>query len=180
MLDKLMTGSHDLPKSMPPILQDLVTYWLGVIEKVGNIPQLNEISLMDIHKLAPRMFIGDRIVEDSGGIRYRWRYWGTQLSAFADADLSGKYLDETHNEQACATAIEHYEWSLNTGKPCYLRQNISIVDTHKGYKDYQRVIVPLANKSGQPAHILGVYVSDHENVWYNQEYTKNMDKVYLP
>jgi len=147
---------------MPPVLQELVEYWRTVRERLGRVPSLSDIKLMDIYKIAPRLFIADRIKTEDGIIRYRWRYWGTTLSRFAGVDVTGKYLDETHDEKANAAAMKFYEWSLEQGEPHHSRQGIRVIGSQKAFWDYERVIVPLMDKAGQPGHIVGVYFSQQE------------------
>jgi len=148
---------------MPPVLQELIAYWRSVGERVGRVPSLSDIGLMDIYKIAPRVFIADRIKTEDGAIRYRWRYWGTTLSRFAGVDVTGKYLDETHDEKANAAAMRFYEWALEQGEPHHFSQDVRVIGSQNTYWQYERVIVPLLDKTGQPRHILGVYVSEQEH-----------------
>ncbi len=158
-----MPDINDLPEKLPPILQELVDYWRIVSDKVGRLPSLNDINLIDIYKIAPRIFIADRVEDSEDRIRYRWRYWGTTLCDFVGADLTGKFLDVTHDDKATSAAMKYYEWALENGKPHYFCQAIRVKESPNTYWDYERLIVPLEDKTGQPGHILGVYVSEHEN-----------------
>ena len=155
-----MSEIPELPQNMPPVLHELVAYWRAVRERLGRMPSLSDIRMMDIYKIAPRLFIADRVETEDGIIRYRWRYWGTTLSRFAGADVTGKYLDETHDEKANAAAMRYYEWALEQGEPHYFCQDVRVIGSQNTYWEYERVIVPLLNKTGQPGHILGVYVSE--------------------
>jgi len=157
----------DIPTDLPEKLQVLIDYWQDQVDRLGRLPMLDEINLMDIYKIAPRIFMADRIVLDDGAVDYVWRYWGGTLCQFAGADLTGKRLSQTHDDAAVNIALESYGWALKTGKPHYFAQALRVKGARHADWDYQRVIVPLSGRSspgGEPEakHILGVYVSVHD------------------
>jgi hypothetical protein len=168
--------THELPDNLPTTLRALVDYWRGECDRLGRVPSMAEFNLMDIYKIAPRLFIGDRILSADGHVRYRWRYWGTTLCTFVGADLTGKYLDETHDEKAHDAAIKYYDWALENNKPQYFRQTISVRGAEHTYWEYERVIVPLTDQDRQAQHIVGVYVSEHED---HRQLTENLPNQVL-
>ena len=173
-----MPETYDLPEDLPPVLQELLDYWLAVSDRTGVLPTLSDINLMELYRIAPRLFIGDRVRAENGNIRYRWRFWGTTLSIFVGADLTGKFLNQTHDEKATAAAIKYYEWALENGKPHHYCQGISVVGSENTYWEYERLIVPVADKTGQPGHIMGVYVSDQEDSYFKPERVLEGHKSY--
>jgi len=168
-----MSEKFELPEKLPPDLQVLVDYWRTMRESLGHVPWLTEINLIDLYKIASRLFIADRVETEDGIIRYRWRYWGSTLCRFAGAEVTGKFLDETHDEEATAAATEFYDWALENGEPHHSRQGIRVIGTQKAYWTYERVIVPLMDKTGQPGHVAGVYFSEQDGKVFKPDSLEN-------
>ena len=159
--NQMIEGSN-FPDVLPAELQELVDYWADKRASLGCLPALSDINLMDLYKLAPRLFICDRVLDDSGNQRYMWRYWGTALTNFTRFDATGKYLEDSHEEDAVQRAMKMYDWVLDNAEPNYQKLKISVVGSSGRNWDYDRLVVPLADKGGRPGHILGTYVSDFE------------------
>ena len=157
-----MIEGSNFPEVLPVPLQELVDYWAGKRSSLGRLPALGDINLMDLYKLAPHLFICDRVIDETGNPRYLWRYWGTALASFTKFDATGKYLEESHEEDAIERASRMYGWVLDNAEPNYQKLRISVVGSLDRSWDYERVVVPLANKDGAPGHILGTYVSGFE------------------
>jgi hypothetical protein len=157
-----MSINTNLPDRLPPDLVMLLKYWQKLSSQIGQTPKLSDIDLMNLYQIAPRVFIADRIVENHDGVRYRWRYWGTACSLFVGSDLTGNYLDQTHDEKATQAALECYEWSINTGNPQHFRERVRVLSSHNVAWQYERLIVPLLGHSPETGHIIGVYYSKDE------------------
>jgi len=158
-----MPETNELPKNLTPVLQELLNYWTGACERLGQLPSLDDLNLIDIYKIAPRLFVGDRCQDEAGRVRYLWRFWGTSLCTFVGGDLTGKFLDQTHDQDATTAATKYYEWALENHNPHHCRQAISVVGSERTYWDYERLIVPVADRSGHPGHVIGVYFSEQED-----------------
>jgi len=157
-----MDCKYKLPSRLPNDLQSLLHYWQNRQTQLGHLPSWADVNLMDLYAIAPRIFVADRTEKRSGSIRYRWRYWGTKLTTFVGADLTGKYLDDTHDSAANEAAFGHYEWVLQTRRPHYFNNHVSVIGARTPHWSYERLIVPLEGKTVRSGHILGVYVSEDE------------------
>lgn len=157
-----MLDYHSSDADFSPVLYQAVDYWRLRRDRKGRLPALKDINLMDLYFVAPGIFIADLVEQKNGPPRFRWRYWGAKVTNFVGRDVTGMYLDETHDEDASREALESYTWSLAKGEPHFWRQTVRVRESARSHCTYERVVLPLADAAGVPAHLLGLYASDHE------------------
>ncbi len=146
------------PETLHPKLRLVFDYWSGLKAKLGRLPALDEIDLMDLWRVAPNLFILDLERSTDSRDRFLWRYWGTTLVNFTGVELTGKRLDQTHAEEAVVEAVAAYRWVLESGKPHYWQRGVRINETGKDFLRFERIALPLLDRDRKPGHILGVAV----------------------
>ncbi len=148
----------EFPHTLHPDLQLVLDYWSDLKTTLARLPALDEIDLMDLWEVAPKLFIADFEESADQRSRFRWRYWGTGLVEYSGAELTGKYFDQTHTEEAVVEAGAVYRWVLESGEPHYWRQGVRTIDVDKTFLSYERIVLPLLNREGKPGHLLGIAV----------------------
>lgn len=123
---------------------------------------MRQIDLMTIYNEAPYIFIADRRSAEPVGDEnlYWWRYWGTAIRDLTGIEATGKFLHETHQPVGAIEAREDYDTVLATGHPSHWRRNVRTVGEDRTFLVYERIVFPLADSEGDPAHILGVFTTN--------------------
>ena len=113
-------------------------------------PRWDEFDLMEIHEVARFIHIRDVI---HGGEEFVVRYWGTGLTDALGYEGTGKAIHEMYNEIMAKTAYQICREVLHSELPILSTGNV-IWDSHKSFKKFISLILPLDGTDMPLAHIL--------------------------
>jgi len=150
--------SDSLPDALNSDIAAVLAYWQAKCADAtpGPFPHLNDIGLMDLYKLAGNLLICDVVREDDPQPRYRWRYWGTSLTTFFGAEMSGRFIDDIYTPDAARKISSSYNWVLENKTIHYWHRHGGLAHDDKQHLQYERLICPVLGKSGEIDHLFGI------------------------
>lgn len=142
-------------------------YWKGKCEAAtfGPFPVLTDLDLLDLIDVIGYLTICDVVRQDSERPRYRWRFWGTELTNYFNIEMSGKFVDEAYTPTTAQQVIGCYDWILETRQSHYWLRHGGIVSVNSdgfslneqnAHKSFDRLACPVIDQSGAIAHLFGV------------------------
>ncbi|MBO6947245.1 MAG: PAS domain-containing protein [Rhodospirillales bacterium] len=138
-------------------LARVIEHWRALYATKGQAPLIRDIDLMDFYDIAGRMIIADRVGEPPKE-KYYWRFAGATFREIWGMELTGKFLHETHDAETTRAATEVYRTMAANSLPHYWVRPAGVIHEDRSHIHYERVVLPLANATGDLSHFLGVYV----------------------
>lgn len=139
--------SHDTDISeLPASLSDALAHWRAGIADGADIPARSGIDPpLALTRSLPTMIIFD--IERPDGLDgdrrlYRYRLMGTDLTARAGRDLTGKLITEAFDPQDLEQEASLYR-RIETDRICYFGERISMLPNRKAFERYRRLLMPL-------------------------------------
>lgn len=143
---------HDLLGDPPsPLHRDLVAFldWLAGLRRDGEATtRAEDVNLMEVWRLAPRIEIADVLRYADGSFRYRWRYAGSAVREAWGGETTGRFLEETDTPASVREISQAYGEIIETGQPHYARRTVTSAQEDRSFLTYQRVAAPLAGADG--------------------------------
>lgn len=144
-----------LPEDSHPEFQRFYQYWLE--RKNGQaLPKWSDVELMDLWDLAPLMMVFDKVVFPEGGHSYKFRFIGTEHIDMEGSNPTGKLIDEVFIPETNHQVITVYDETLASGRPNIWRRYVAYENEVAMGRSYDRLLLPLADDSGEPAHLWGM------------------------
>ena len=139
---------------MAPVLE----YWREKCTNgiPGPLPSLNDLNLMDLYKIADHLLLCDVVRQDGFSTRYRWRFWGSKLTAFFGVELTGRFIDEAYTAEAAGQIIATYDWIIENGAPHYWLRRGGLAFDGQEHLVYERLVCPVLGQSGDIDHLFGI------------------------
>lgn len=137
------TDISDLPAS----LTEALAHWRAGIADGADIPARASIDPpLALPRSLPMMIIFD--IERPDGLDgdrrlYRYRLMGTDLTARAGRDLTGKLISEAFDAQELEQEASLYR-QIETDRVCYFGERISMLPDRKAFERYRRLLMPLS------------------------------------
>jgi len=119
-------------------------------------PAWRDIDLLDIWQIAPYLIIKDVI---DGGLDFRNRYWGTQVTARAGFDGTGRTHREIYKNQPQGPQMDNYRAVVESGKPNSVYRSSAFI-AGREYVIYNSLNLPLGDAENQVDNI--IIVIDYE------------------
>ncbi len=143
------------PSALSPRLAAFMDYLDRCRPPGGSTARLGAFDMLAVPDLIARLVLIDPVADDSGGVRFRFRFVGTwHLTAFGH-DMTGRFADELHHDPMVDLIQEALRTVLDTGEPHYwLRTSLF---ERQQFITYQRIMAPLADDDGQIVRIVGCY-----------------------
>ena len=156
-----------------PALRALACWWLGAY-RPGRLPSRKEIDLNAIQRALPYVWLIEHLSEDDA---FRYRLAGEHVNGVFGYSLRGKRLSdiiEPHMEQVVRTRLLHV---LNTPGVVYAVGRVYM--RIGGYREGERVILPLSDDGVKGTHLFGVtdYGEGRRDDW--DKPTEYMDESFL-
>lgn len=124
-------------------LQRTSAHWQACARTApSGLPDRTSFGLEALHALGalPRVLLIDAI---DGGTRFRFRLIGTALTAIAERDVTGRFLDELYPPDVYAKFKASLVWVMRERRP------VRVVDTFefsgKEFIGYEAMVAPLAD-----------------------------------
>ncbi|MBU0725030.1 MAG: PAS domain-containing protein [Alphaproteobacteria bacterium] len=126
-----------------PRLRNLYDYW----ERCRGdrlLPARSDLDPVDIPALLSNLILIDveRGTAPDGGMRFRFRLYGTEVCKIRGADLTGRYIDEPGITYLREVAIRSYEKIVTDRAPVYEAHAFPLSVNFVG--TYHRLVLPLA------------------------------------
>lgn len=105
-------------KSVAPSseIQDLLkAHWLDKCSD-GRFPSLSEIVPTDIPTVVPHMIFVD-VVQDTEGMKLRYRMTGTTGLALSDREVTGQWIHDLYSEEEAAIFVAMVEAVIEVRTP---------------------------------------------------------------
>lgn len=143
------------PRVLSPRLGAFMDYLDRCRLPGGSAARLSAFDLLAIPDLISRLVLIDPIKDNSGGVRFRFRFVGTwHLTAFGH-DITGRFADELRRDPMVDLIQKALETVLDAGEPHYwLRTSLF---ERQQFITYQRIMAPLADDDGRVVRIVGCY-----------------------
>jgi hypothetical protein len=137
-----------------PRLARLAALWLERAG-AGGIPERSALGPEVLHPLGllPNVMLVDVI---DGGARFRYRLVGTEITAIAGRDATGKFFEEIYEPPALKHRTETLHWVMRERRP--LRTADRLDAPGKEFIGYEALSAPLGNADGDIALIMVVMV----------------------
>ncbi len=160
----MMTGqpvggpSEPIPEPLNPDMTRVFAYWREKCANTepGPFPRLAEIDIIDLHDIAAHLLIADVVREGGARARYRWRFWGSNLTDFFGVEMTGKFIDEAYTPEAARQIIAAYDWILEFQEPHYWVRRGGLAYDNQEHLRYERLICPILGPSGDIDHLFGI------------------------
>ncbi|MBO6949549.1 MAG: hypothetical protein JJ855_16325 [Rhodospirillales bacterium] len=136
----------------------LIDFWRARKPADKHAPYLRGFELMEIYPIASRLVIVDSEPTDSGVLRYRWRYAGSELRNFIGVELTRRYLHDTADEDTARVTAEIYADLARNGGHHYWERKLGLIDGARSYMGYTRLLLPLLGGDDIVRHFIGLYV----------------------
>ncbi len=120
-------------------LREMRDYWLR-LRGDNQIPTREALNPADITRLLPKLVLTD-VFEDPQ--RFRYRLIGTQVTALAERDATGKWLDEELYGDDTEDMLWAYKKCVHDKSPLSLREHVQFVD--KSWVVVEVLFLPLGN-----------------------------------
>jgi len=147
-------GRGELEK-IDPVCFAVYQYWSHKADKVGGIPCLSDIDLVDLWEHVSHISITDIISDPrTGEPRFRWRYSGTMLRELSGMELTGRFMDEVF--EASDEVIEKTKHVVRSGNLHFWKRVLQNSTGEWEPVSYQRMAMPLKNEQGAIGHILSI------------------------
>lgn len=137
-------------------LRRTVAHWQECARTaLSGVPDRTAFGLETLHAVGalPRVLLIDVI---DGGARFRFRLIGTALTAIAERDVTGRYLDEIYPPDVYAKSKGSFDWVIRERRP------VRVVDTFefsgKEYIGYEALLMPLGSGGADVALVLVVAI----------------------
>jgi hypothetical protein len=132
------------------------------------MPKRSEMTPRDLKDFLRDIGIFERIKENPSS--YVIRLVGTGVT-HVTGHVTGKTFEESVPPDLLPRWIESCDLMLDGGKPLRFLGRVHL-NGHE-YLDAEHLYVPLANDSGQPTYVMGLFRftprrSDHQESWANQ------------
>jgi len=150
----MLIPSDPLPADPNPAMAQVLAYWTEAAERAAPspLPRLHHIDLMDLYPIAPQLMIAD-IVHEPARLRYRWRFWGTNLAQFFGIELTGRFIDEAYTPGAAVEVSAAYDWAVENKSPHYWVRRADSPD----HLVFERLICPLLGRDTETVdHLFGI------------------------
>lgn len=134
-------------------LGQLLDWWTGHCDRLGHLPARRDFDPLLMRALLPYIYMVDVI---DLGRRYRWRLIGTEITAMARRNSTGRYFDEIHDAAAYAEATASFAAVVSACRPQRSVGALSYLD--RGFVTYEAMKVPLADDGRRIDMILGLAV----------------------
>ena len=134
---------------------ELAAFWRRHAD--GGLPRLADLDLMEIYRLMPLCVIIDREGPLDGKHIYRWRLAGTEIRILMGIEITGLTLGDVFPEKSALRTGSIYAQVLRSGEPHAWHHTVNTRNPDRYFLEYDRLILPLANSDGEPAHLIGVY-----------------------
>jgi len=151
----MLVPSESIPDHPNSALARVLDYWNAAADNAAPtlLPRLHHIELMDLHDIAPHLMVADVVRETQVRTRYRWRFWGTQLSQFFGIELTGRFIDEAYAPRAAEEVMGAYEWIIENRRPHYWVRRAD----NRDHLVFERLICPLlGNDTDTVDHLFGI------------------------
>lgn len=138
-----------------PLAERLYQYWLTV-KPPGRLPGRQHIVPEDIAPLWSRLWLLDIVHRP---LRYRYRFFGSELVRAFGSEVTGRWLDEVHPLLlANPLSRERFRFIAATGDPTW-RRGPPLWGSYADYRTVETFIVPLASDGATVDKMLGVSVA---------------------
>ncbi len=129
---------REAARAAPAGLPDRTAFGIEALHAVGALPRAMLIDVID------------------GGARFRFRLIGTALTAIAERDVTGRFLDELYPPDVYAKFKASLDWVIRERRP------VRAVDTFefsgKEFIGYEALVAPLAMGGADVAVLLVVAI----------------------
>lgn len=160
--------TQDEQDTLDQTCAEVFDYWRQCANKVGGIPRLIDIDLMDLWPHASRMCILDvDRVSVPGEVRFRWRFAGTLMRELVGFELTGRYLDEIFED--AEEVISVHKRIASSGNLHYWRRSIQNTIANWAPTPYERLSMPLRDRDGDVGHILSIVIWPHDRASFTPD-----------
>lgn len=121
------------------------------------MPTIADIDQMKIHWLAPITVILDLVGDFSDDFDFRWRYAGTRFCNLIDMDPTGRCQADVFVDEVAENAKSIYRTALENREGHAWNHWVANRHTDREFLRYDRLFLPIADRGGEPRHLIGVY-----------------------
>lgn len=135
--------------------------YMEALRSERDCVHLSDVNLMDIHQLAPNIYILDINHETDEWV---FRFMGTKLVRDFGQDLTGKDLHSVIQGDTKDTILDTITRVLDKKKPVWSKITATSVPDNKAYNSqpktvaYERVAYPLFGDTDRAEHIIGLAI----------------------
>ena len=129
---------------------ELISYWKAMPKLAGKVPQKTAFSPMQVYRMLPNLFFGERI----GKYNIRLRLMGEAVESAARDVMPNRNIFEVVPEPLWGQVERYYDGLC--GHPCAGHVVRALALENGLVYDLETISLPLADGNGDPCYILGL------------------------
>lgn len=131
-----------IPESeLDPRLKALLDYWRGKCGP-GRLPARADIDPLELKPLLGNINLIEVVSQPEGGLRFRYRLFGTEFVFYHGGDMTGQWVDQIGNPVYRQNLVDLYNHVVATSATPMLSYDY-LLDSRR--HRFQAVILPLAS-----------------------------------
>ena len=143
------TVPYALPKKLAPNLARVLAYWEGLRRGENNMPFWDDVNLLSLPELSPRMLLIDAFEKPE---RFRFNYVGAQIGKLYGGALAGAFADEIEQKRPLEYFSSQASATVERASPtCYVHAS----GEPRTAAPYSRLLLPMWG-DGHASMLLGV------------------------
>lgn len=147
----------DQPEQLADDAAALFRYWAELAKEQGAPTRSQIDPLTHFPRLMPTTMLIGIERNAQGEPRYRYRVVGSELTARAGREYTGKYLDECFPGEQLQPDFDIYLRCIDE-RLCYWGRRSSVVAARREWEIYNRIILPIRDASGESVDFLWIYI----------------------
>ncbi len=136
----------------------LLDWWRKRRAALGHLPGRQHFDPVSIKPLLPWIFMVDveGAGDPAGRLRFRWRLLGSELTAMAGRNATGRWFDELYPEPVYGDFVRSYVDTVSQCRAVRSVGTMAIASAARDFLPYESVKTPLATDGRTVDLILGL------------------------
>ncbi len=136
----------------------LLAWWQSRCAALGHFPGRRDFDPAEMKPLLPWIFLADveGAADPSGRLRFRWRLLGSEITAMAGRNATGRWFDELYDPPTLAAFGASYVETVRLGRPLRTTGTMAFAGAPRDYLPYEALKVPLATDGQTIDLLLGI------------------------
>lgn len=134
----------------------LFRYWRDR-HRVGRLPGRQDIDPLDFPHLLGRIYLVE-VVRQDGGLRFRFRLWGSKIRGIFGHDHTGHWLDDIAAPGTLTDIQQALSACTVAARPHFWRRPM-MIDSYE-YAATRRLVLPLAADGASVDMLVGLIIEE--------------------
>lgn len=145
------------PDDASPTILSAYDYWRGKRRPDGGPPLLSDIDLMSAYPMTPNMILFDCVRRYDGGVRFFYRFIGTNVCNAYDWDLTGRFVDDIYHDDPNDPTESAYLRTMRLRVPNIWQRRLTFSNGWSRNTVASRILLPLRAADGRVRHLMATF-----------------------